>query len=204
MAAAPAASGSVIGSSSLRVARMNLGSSREVYLRPGDVGAGAAEGAVDAANILKPALSRGEIRCIGATTPAEYRKYIEKDRSLERRFQAIKVDPPGERETIQILLGVKDRYENFHHVEYTREAIEQAAEVGLDLLLLDRQISEPVAGPMHQRGVEQAHDADGHEITLHLVGHLADFALGLAQRRADLPSEHRWRAGQAAEATRAE
>jgi ATP-dependent Clp protease ATP-binding subunit ClpC len=90
------------------------------------VGAGSAEGSLDAANILKPALSRGEIRCIGATTPAEYRKYIEKDRSLERRFQAIKVDPPGERETIEILLGVKDRYENFHHVEYTREAIEAA------------------------------------------------------------------------------
>src|SRR5216117_796990 len=88
------------------------------------VGAGSAEGSLDAANILKPALSRGEIRCIGATTPAEYRKYIEKDRSLERRFQAIKVDPPNERETIAILLGVKDRYENFHHVEYTREAIE--------------------------------------------------------------------------------
>ena len=61
------------------------------------VGAGSAEGSLDAANILKPALSRGEIRCIGATTPAEYRKYIEKDRSLERRFQAIKVDPPGEK-----------------------------------------------------------------------------------------------------------
>ncbi|HEY6213299.1 MAG TPA: ATP-dependent Clp protease ATP-binding subunit [Vicinamibacterales bacterium] len=90
------------------------------------VGAGSAEGSLDAANILKPALSRGEIRCIGATTPAEYRKYIEKDRSLERRFQAIKVDPPGERETIEILVGVKDRYESFHHVEYTREAIEAA------------------------------------------------------------------------------
>src|ERR1700740_3055658 len=90
------------------------------------VGAGSAEGSLDAANILKPALSRGEIRCIGATTPSEYRKYIEKDRSLERRFQAIKVDPPGERETIEILIGVKDRYETFHHVEYTREAIEAA------------------------------------------------------------------------------
>src|SRR6184192_3524195 len=90
------------------------------------VGAGSAEGSLDAANILKPALSRGEIRCIGATTPAEYRKYIEKDRSLERRFQAIKVDPPAEKETIEILLGVKDRYESFHHVEYTREAIEAA------------------------------------------------------------------------------
>src|ERR1700693_3978501 len=90
------------------------------------VGAGSAEGSLDAANILKPALSRGEIRCIGATTPTEYRKYIEKDRSLERRFQAVKVDPPGERATIDILVGVKDRYETFHHVEYTREAIEAA------------------------------------------------------------------------------
>jgi ATP-dependent Clp protease ATP-binding subunit ClpC len=90
------------------------------------VGAGSAEGSLDAANILKPALSRGEIRCIGATTPSEYRKYIEKDRSLERRFQAIKVDPPAEKETIDILMGVKDRYEQFHHVEYTREAIEAA------------------------------------------------------------------------------
>ena len=90
------------------------------------VGAGSAEGSLDAANILKPALSRGEIRCIGATTPAEYRKYIEKDRSLERRFQAIRVDPPSERETIQVLMGIKDRYEAFHHVEYTPEAIEAA------------------------------------------------------------------------------
>jgi ATP-dependent Clp protease ATP-binding subunit ClpC len=90
------------------------------------VGAGSAEGSLDAANILKPALSRGEIRCIGATTPAEYRKYIEKDRSLERRFQAVKVDPPSEKETIDVLMGVKDRYEQFHHVEYTDEAIEAA------------------------------------------------------------------------------
>src|SRR5213596_882276 len=74
------------------------------------VGAGSAEGSLDAANILKPALSRGEIRCIGATTPAEYRKYIEKDRSLERRFQAIKVDPPGERETIETAVYQSNRY----------------------------------------------------------------------------------------------
>ncbi len=80
------------------------------------VGAGSAEGSLDAANILKPALSRGEIQCIGATTPAEYRKYIEKDRSLERRFQAVKVASPTEEETIQILRGIKDRYEKFHHV----------------------------------------------------------------------------------------
>jgi ATP-dependent Clp protease ATP-binding subunit ClpC len=90
------------------------------------VGAGSAEGSLDAANILKPALSRGEIQCIGATTPAEYRKYIEKDRSLERRFQAVKVASPTEEETIQILRGIKDRYEKFHHVAYKDEALEAA------------------------------------------------------------------------------
>ncbi len=108
------------------------------------VGAGSAEGSLDAANILKPALSRGEIRCIGATTPAEYRKYIEKDRSLERRFQAIKVDPPGEQETIRILMGVKDRYEQFHNVEYSNEAIEasvyQSSRYVTDRFLPDKAI----------------------------------------------------------------
>src|SRR5688500_13582226 len=90
------------------------------------VGAGSAEGSLDAANILKPALSRGEIQCIGATTPAEYRKYIEKDRSLERRFQAVKVVAPTEEDTIQILRGIKDRYEKFHRVTYQEGAIHAA------------------------------------------------------------------------------
>src|SRR5881409_1305736 len=90
------------------------------------VGAGSAEGSLDAANILKPALSRGEIQCIGATTPAEYRKSIEKDRSLERRFQAVKVGAPSENEAVRILQGVKARYEKFHMVNYTDEAIEAA------------------------------------------------------------------------------
>ncbi|MGH9830122.1 MAG: Clp protease N-terminal domain-containing protein, partial [Blastocatellia bacterium] len=88
------------------------------------VGAGSAEGSLDAANILKPALSRGEIQCIGATTPAEFRKTIERDRSLERRFQSIKVPPPTEEETIKIIEGVKERYEAFHQVRYTQEAVE--------------------------------------------------------------------------------
>lgn len=88
------------------------------------VGAGSAEGSLDAANILKPALSRGEIQCIGATTPAEFRKSIEKDRSLERRFQAVKVPAPTEAEAISILEGVKERYESFHQVRYEQEAIE--------------------------------------------------------------------------------
>jgi ATP-dependent Clp protease ATP-binding subunit ClpC len=90
------------------------------------VGAGSAEGSLDAANILKPALSRGEIQCIGATTPAEFRKSIEKDRSLERRFQAVKVPPPSEEEAISILDGVRERYEAFHQVRYTEDAIEAA------------------------------------------------------------------------------
>jgi ATP-dependent Clp protease ATP-binding subunit ClpC len=90
------------------------------------VGAGSAEGSLDAANILKPALSRGEIQCIGATTPAEFRKSIEKDRSLERRFQAVKVPPPSEEEAVRILDGVRERYEAFHQVRYTDEAIEAA------------------------------------------------------------------------------
>jgi ATP-dependent Clp protease ATP-binding subunit ClpC len=90
------------------------------------VGAGSAEGSLDAANILKPALSRGEIQCIGATTPAEFRKSIEKDRSLERRFQAVKVPPPSEEEAVRILEGVRERYEAFHQVRYTEDAIEAA------------------------------------------------------------------------------
>src|SRR5579884_3197838 len=90
------------------------------------VGAGSAEGSLDAANILKPALSRGEIQCIGATTPGEYRKSIEKDRSLERRFQSVKVPPPNEGDAIKILFGIKERYEKFHAVAYTDEAVESA------------------------------------------------------------------------------
>src|ERR1700746_3074896 len=90
------------------------------------VGAGSAEGSLDAANILKPALSRGEIQCIGATTPAEYRTYVEKDSSLERRFQAVKVPAPAEDEAIRVLQGVRDRYEKFHAVSYTEDAIRYA------------------------------------------------------------------------------
>ena len=87
------------------------------------VGAGSAEGSLDAANILKPALSRGEIQCIGATTPAEYRKSIEKDRSLERRFQSVKVPPPNEEDAIKVLMGIREKYEKFHAVSYTDDAI---------------------------------------------------------------------------------
>ena len=90
------------------------------------VGAGSAEGSLDAANILKPSLSRGEIQCIGSTTPAEYRKSIEKDRSLERRFQAVKVDAPTAEQSIAILMGLRKRYEKFHGLTYSEDALEAA------------------------------------------------------------------------------
>ena len=91
------------------------------------VGAGAAEGAIDAANILKPALARGELQAIGATTLDEYRKYVEKDAALERRFQPVLVDEPTVEETVAILRGLRERYAAHHHVEISDEAIEAAA-----------------------------------------------------------------------------
>ena len=93
------------------------------------VGAGGAEGAIDASNVLKPALSRGEIQCIGATTLDEYRKHIEKDGALERRFQAVNVEPPSPSETVAILKGLRDRYEAHHRVKFTDEALETAVEL---------------------------------------------------------------------------
>ena len=100
------------------------------------VGAGAAEGAMDAGNLLKPMLARGELRCIGATTLSEYRKYIEKDAALERRFQPVKVEEPSVEETVEILKGLRDRYEAHHRVIITDAAIQAAAE------LADRYISD--------------------------------------------------------------
>jgi ATP-dependent Clp protease ATP-binding subunit ClpC len=136
------------------------------------VGAGSAEGSLDAANILKPALSRGELQCIGATTPAEYRKHIEKDRALERRFQAVKVASPTPEETVEIARGVKERYEKFHNVAYLDEAIEAAVyqssryipdrflpDKAIDLLdeagsrVKLRETSVPVGEPEHSRRV---------------------------------------------------
>ena len=93
------------------------------------VGAGGAEGAIDASNVLKPSLSRGEIQCIGATTLDEYRKYIEKDGALERRFQTIIVDPPSKEETVEILKGLRERYEAHHKVQITDEALVAATEL---------------------------------------------------------------------------
>ena len=93
------------------------------------VGAGGAEGAIDASNVLKPALSRGEIQCIGATTLDEYRKYVEKDAALERRFQTILVEPPNKEEALEILRGLRDNYEAHHRVRITDEALDAAVEL---------------------------------------------------------------------------
>ena len=100
------------------------------------IGAGAAEGAIDASNILKPALARGELQCLGATTLDEYRKHIEKDPALERRFQPINVGEPSKEESIEILKGLRDRYEAHHKVKITDEAVEAAVRLG------DRYISD--------------------------------------------------------------
>ena len=105
------------------------------------VGAGAAEGAIDAASILKPALARGELQTIGATTLDEYRKYLERDSALERRFQQIRVEQPTTEETVQILKGLRDRYEAHHKVEITDEALEAAAELA-DRYISDRQLPD--------------------------------------------------------------
>lgn len=108
------------------------------------IGTGAAEGSLDAANILKPALSRGEIQCIGATTHKEYAKYIDKDRSLVRRFQPVTINPPNEEDSIAILEGIKNRYELFHRVRYASAAIEGSVTLAnryiTDRLLPDKAI----------------------------------------------------------------
>ncbi len=93
------------------------------------VGAGAAEGAIDASNIMKPALARGELQCIGATTQDEFRKYIERDAALERRFQGVKVREPSEEEAVDILKGLRERYEAHHQVEITDDAIMSAVQL---------------------------------------------------------------------------
>ncbi|MBI2934091.1 MAG: ATP-dependent Clp protease ATP-binding subunit [Chloroflexi bacterium] len=93
------------------------------------VGAGAAEGAIDAANILKPALARGELQCIGATTQDEYRKYVERDAALERRFQPVKVEEPTTDQAVEVLKGIKERYEDYHHLIISTEAIKSAVQL---------------------------------------------------------------------------
>ncbi len=115
------------------------------------IGAGAAEGAIDASNMLKPALARGELQCIGATTFDEYRKHIEHDPALERRFQPIIVDPPTLDETIEILKGLKDKYENHHKCKYTESAIVTAATLS-DKYITDRALPDKAIDLLDEAG----------------------------------------------------
>ena len=115
------------------------------------VGAGSAEGSLDAAGILKPALSRGELKCIGATTPKEYRRFIDKDRALERRFQGVKVSAPTEAESITILQGLKDKYEQFHNVKYTKTAVEAAVMLS-NRYISDRNLPDKAVDVMDEAG----------------------------------------------------
>mgnify|MGYP001583418899 CR=1 FL=1 len=115
------------------------------------IGAGAAEGSVDASSMLKPALSRGEIQCIGATTPDEYRKYVEKDGALERRFQPVNIHPPDVESTINILMGLRSRYENHHKVKITDEAIDSAARLS-DRYVSDRYLPDKAIDVIDETG----------------------------------------------------
>ncbi|MCU0770582.1 MAG: ATP-dependent Clp protease ATP-binding subunit [Verrucomicrobia bacterium] len=115
------------------------------------VGAGSAEGTMDASNIIKPALSRGEMQCIGATTLNEYRKYIEKDAALERRFQSVKVDPPSLDEAVLILKGLRPKYEDHHRVEFTDRSIESAVKLS-DRYITDRFLPDKAIDLMDEAG----------------------------------------------------
>jgi len=115
------------------------------------VGAGSAEGTMDASNIIKPALSRGELQCIGATTLNEYRKYIEKDAALERRFQAVRVDEPSPEETVLILKGLRPKYEEHHKVEYTDKALEAAVRYSVRYIT-DRYLPDKAIDLMDEAG----------------------------------------------------
>jgi ATP-dependent Clp protease ATP-binding subunit ClpC len=129
------------------------------------VGAGGAEGSLDASNIFKPALSRGEVQCIGATTLDEYRKYIEKDGALDRRFQTIVVDPPTKEETIEILHGLRKRYEDHHRVKITDEALRAAARLS-DRYITDRYLPDKALDVIDEAGsrVHLASCGDSEEI----------------------------------------
>src|SRR5262247_3355853 len=115
------------------------------------VGAGSAEGAMDASNIIKPALSRGELQCVGATTLNEYRKYIEKDAALERRFQTVKVEAPSVDQTILILKGIRPKYEEHHKAEYTDKAIEASVKLS-DRYITDRYLPDKAIDLMDEAG----------------------------------------------------
>ena len=117
------------------------------------VGAGRSSGGLDASNMLKPALARGQLQCIGATTNKEYKQYIESDKALERRFQAVRVEEPSVEVTKQILKGIKLRYEGHHKIQYTDDAIEAAAELS-DRYIQDRSLPDKAIDLLDEAGAE--------------------------------------------------
>ena len=134
---------------------MNLKKLRDVILFIDElhtiVGAGGASGSLDASNMFKPALARGDIQCIGATTLDEYRKYIETDGALDRRFQKVMVEPPSYDETIQILENIKFKYEEHHHVRYSKDAIESAVSLS-DRYITDRHLPDKAIDVIDEAG----------------------------------------------------
>mgnify|MGYP002777809447 FL=1 len=181
------------------------------------VGAGGAEGAIDASNVLKPALSRGEIQCIGATTLDEFRKHIEKDGALERRFQSVHVEPPTPDEAFEILKGLRDRYEAHHRVQYTDEALRQSVDLSTRYInnrfLPDKAIDVMDEAGARVRLKNTVAPPDMHEITAQIdeldrakeravanqefekAAKMRDQAYQLRKKREELQSE--WRQSQA-------
>jgi len=181
------------------------------------VGAGGAEGAIDASNVLKPALSRGEIQCIGATTLDEYRKHIEKDGALERRFQSVNVDPPTPTQAVAILLGLRDRYEAHHRVKFTDRALEEAVDLSVRYITnrflpdkaidvmdeagarvrLKNMVAPPDLKEVNVRieGLDRAKEEAVHNQEFEKAARLRDEAYQLRKQREEQQKE--WRARQA-------
>jgi ATP-dependent Clp protease ATP-binding subunit ClpC len=150
------------------------------------IGTGSAEGSLDAANILKPALSRGEITCIGATTVREYRRYVEKDRALSRRFQAVDISQPSHDETIGILDGVKSRYERFHGVSYDTDAI-QAAVALSGRYIADRYFPDKAIDLMDEAGArvklrQLSSQTDLHSVEQDILGVVRDMKRAISRK----------------------
>jgi ATP-dependent Clp protease ATP-binding subunit ClpC len=159
------------------------------------VGAGGAEGAIDAANVLKPALSRGEIQVVGATTLDEYRKNIEKDGALERRFQSVRVDPPGRDDAVAILAGLRSRYEDHHKIKYTDEALESAVDLSIKYInnrfLPDKAIDVIDEAGAHLRLGTMAPPPDVEDIDLKIKEHEQAKEHAVANQDFELAASHR-------------
>ncbi|HDR05094.1 MAG TPA: ATP-dependent Clp protease ATP-binding subunit, partial [Candidatus Marinimicrobia bacterium] len=159
------------------------------------VGAGSAQGSLDAANLLKPALARGEIQCIGATTYTEYRKYIEKDGALERRFQKIIVNPPSPEQTVEILTALKDRYEKHHQVEYTGSAIRACVNFSerfiTDKFLPDKafDLMDEAGARVHLDSISKPKAPDQQELRLMEIGKQKELAI--LQQNYELAASYR-------------